>query len=740
MRKESALWVVISCCFIGACDGGSTPGPMATGDTVTGGGDAGGGDTADVGDARGGDTVDVGDAGGGDTVEPGDSNLLGDNMAGDDVAPGDSSIPGDGLAPGDQSACVEATRHCTDTNQVATCTGGQLVVTESCPFACEAGNCTDDVSCTPHALRCNDATVEVCSAAGSSWLFVMSCPATCEAGRCVDACVPATTRCRGDTLEVCDEEGTNWDDVSTCGYACSVGYCVEGALDLALDTSLDGDLYVDGPVIIRFGTTVTVPSGELNLHASSITVEAGATVVVEATTMGGPGRGGAAGVCTPMWIIGGSGGYGTAGANNSETIHPECAGVGQPYGSAEDAVVERGSQGGVSDAVRGGYGGGVLRFYADTIEIAGEVYVDGADGLPDGEQGSGAGSGGGALLMAPIVEVSGTISTQGGMAHGTCCGYPTSYTPAGDGRVKLLAQTLTLTGSTVGVLTQGLLPPTRIYSSTHPDPTYVYNDGAPWTTVSWERPFAPVLGYYWDINAVPGPANGVFVGVEQAQIALEDLSHGNNVFRVVSVDIDSTVGAIDNRFVIQINTTPPSLSSASHPNPGTWYDNNDVMVSWTAPGGEDSYRGYHYVIDHFGITAVGQDSIFVPADQLQVMLADLDPGIWAVHMTSEDLVGYRTRAARHLLFRVGVEPAVGAINGRVEDESTTALEGVRVTINRELFGVQTTGSPGGFNFQDIPVGSWELTVSKDGFASQAQTVTVAEGVGTNLVITLLGEP
>ena len=373
MRKESALWVVISCCFIGACDGGSTPGPMATGDTVTGGGDAGGGDTADVGDARGGDTVDVGDAGGGDTVEPGDSNLLGDNMAGDDVAPGDSSIPGDGLAPGDQSACVEATRHCTDTNQVATCTGGQLVVTESCPFACEAGNCTDDVSCTPHALRCNDATVEVCSAAGSSWLFVMSCPATCEAGRCVDACVPATTRCRGDTLEVCDEEGTNWDDVSTCGYACSVGYCVEGALDLALDTSLDGDLYVDGPVIIRFGTTVTVPSGELNLHASSITVEAGATVVVEATTMGGPGRGGAAGVCTPMWIIGGSGGYGTAGANNSETIHPECAGVGQPYGSAEDAVVERGSQGGVSDAVRGGYGGGVLRFYADTdrdVDIA----------------------------------------------------------------------------------------------------------------------------------------------------------------------------------------------------------------------------------------------------------------------------------------------------------------------------------------------------------------------------------
>src|SRR5207244_2039195 len=158
------------------------------------------------------------------------------------------------------------------------------------------------------------------------------------------------------------------------------------SLDVAMNTNLDGELFVDGPVRVRVGATLSSPSGNLTLHAQSIAIDQGASIVISPTGTTADGRGGNGTTCTYYdyfcrcllagYSAGGGGGYGTAGNAGAGN----CASSGGPTMLSDtDSEAVPGAQGGngANGGGLGGNGGGVLRLIAGQIAMAGQITANG---------------------------------------------------------------------------------------------------------------------------------------------------------------------------------------------------------------------------------------------------------------------------------------------------------------------------------------------------------------------------
>jgi hypothetical protein len=189
-----------------------------------------------------------------------------------------------------------------------------------------------------------------------------------------------------------------------------------------------------------------------------------------------------------------------------------------------------------------------------------------------------------------------------------------------------------------------------------------------------------------------------------------------------------------------VNTTPPAVTSTSHPSQTTWSGNPNALFKWTLPNADVNHAGYYYVLDHYGTTVPTKSATFLPVGQKQILLANLPDGIWGFHIVSVDQRGYLTKQAGHYKVRIGADPGSGGILGNVVDGNSAPISGATVTINRGLLNTgvadQTTPANGAYNFGSIPVGTWEVQVSKAGFATKTQTVTVNQGSSASLNFTL----
>ena len=263
-------------------------------------------------------------------------------------------------------------------------------------------------------------------AGGTSTLFLQTCANGCSNGLCTGACTPGTTRCNrsgsSEVLEKCDGTGATWQLAQTCTSFCDAGTltCATAAQNITADTTLDGVVVVDGAFVVYAGATVTSPTGNLTIYATSITVENGASIVVAATGTTPAGQGPAGTVNNTCSGSGRGGGYGSPGA-----VALACPGTGGPsFGSSTDDSVSPGSPGGPAESGGGcnpgapGQGGGFLSLIASSsINIAGQISANGAQGgssVCANWWGSGGGSGGGILLAADQLTVTGTISAAGG--------------------------------------------------------------------------------------------------------------------------------------------------------------------------------------------------------------------------------------------------------------------------------------------------------------------------------------
>jgi len=654
------------------------------------------------------------------------------------ACPADQTCMGAGAC----MACTDGAERCGSLGEVQSCVAGRWTLVEGCPFGCTAGVCDESVTCTAGGYRCRGANVEVCNSSGSAWLHLETCAVSCGGGLCTGACEPGATRCNGAMSETCNSGGTGWGAAESCTTFCAAGACALDGLEVGSNMNLDGEIHVRGAVVVRSGATVTASTGELTIHADSITIENGASISVAPTGESAAGRG-RDGRYSSRYYGGAGGGYGAAGARS-----PTSTG-GVAWGSTVDALVEAGSTGGdgldrsVPSPGTGGLGGGVLRLIAGTIEVAGQLTANGQNGSVGSSSGGGGGSGGGILVAGDQVTVSGTISAIGG--GGAAYGTYGDGANGGDGRVKILhGSFIDETGSTVtGTVTRGVLPPIALASGTHPDSGLIYNDGFPVVGMSWGRPFDPITGYYWQHDGssrVPTPATGAFVAGEIVSFPTEELREGTNYFLISSVTPTADVGTVAGAYVLQLNRTPPAVSSSSHSRSTTWSMNPDIFLSWVYPHDDLNYQGVYYVFDHYGDTVPTTADTFVSIDQKQALLSGIEDGIWVMHVVSVDTQGYLTREAGHYQVRVGADPGSGTVFGQVTDATTSMpISGATVSVNRGVFGDQSTNSTGNFNFSDVSDGTWELRVRAEGFAEATMTITVMDSMSTaaNLSLTPL---
>lgn len=646
--------------------------------------------------------------------------------------------------------CAMQASGCTDWGAAQDCAAGKTCQGTAC--ACyEAGG----PPCTPGATRCQGNDVQVCNDAGTAWLYSSTCSSTCCGGFCDPPCTPGATRCNGDTVEQCNSTGNGWTATQSCSTSCyaPTGQCEGTDITVDVPQNLDGNVALTGCLTVKSGATLTVPSGVLTVHAQCIVVEAGASIVVTptGTTPDGKGKDGSVRNCCGCEISGGGGGgYGLA-----STSSPGCnvSIAGPAFGSSTDSLISAGSPGGTgasqpvySYGGAGGKGGGVVRLYANSITIAGSIIVNGEDGYPAvcpygaSTGAGGGGSGGGVLLAADSVAVSGSISTAGG-APGNCpCLNTQAATAGARGRIKIFwGSSHSVTGTLTGTVTESVMPPLTVTSTTHPDPSLVYNDGAPSLDVSWSRPFATRLGYYYvlDANASHVPAGtDTFTSNESATFPATALVPGANYFHIITVDGASNLGTAETSLKIQINSQPPTISSSSHPE-GVWTANNNVLFSWTFPQPDASLQGAYYVMDHWADTMPTAADTFVPVSQKQLLMPGVADGIWVLHMLSVDTRGYLTKAADSYQVWVGADPGSGGMVGLVTDQNGQPVQGAAIVINRGLFS-QTTNSTGNYTFTlgSLPAGTWEARAEKAGYQDDVKNVVITAGQYINTPFTL----
>ena len=153
------------------------------------------------------------------------------------------------------------------------------------------------------------------------------------------------------------------------------------------------------------------------------------------------GGGGYYGVLYGRITAAAGGSYGTKGTE--ECCNPMQglpASAGDTYGDQELTTLYRGSGGGGGDlGSAGGRGGGIIKLVAPEINISGSISADGGSG---GKYFAGGGSGGSILLIGDNISISGNVSANGGQGGSFAGG---SGGNGGNGRIRI--NYITFTGN-----------------------------------------------------------------------------------------------------------------------------------------------------------------------------------------------------------------------------------------------------------------------------------------------------
>jgi hypothetical protein len=637
--------------------------------------------------------------------------------------------------------CTAGAQRCAaQSSAIETCdANGTWTATSLCPQACLNGACTAAATCTSGTVRCNGANVERCNSSGTAWLYNQTCSLACQGGLCTDVCTTGAKRCNGNAPETCT--GGTWSAAPACTNACFGGNCLDADLIVdGVERILEGDQRFTNSVIVRNGGSIKVgPTGQLRLKAKSVLIDAASNI-----NANGVGDGSAPFTPTQVYTYsyssyptsyaycrnaGGSyvSGYmyvtciGTQLPSNCDAgrVNP-CAGNSVPPNfSLDDLSQVEGYKSGTA------FGGGLVRLEAETLDLNGQITAN-ALTSPAG--------GGSILLAADTVKMSGALQATGPGAL--------------NGFIKVVhGATKNVTGSTTGALITSVMPPLDLVSGSHPDSTKWYNDGLGDLYLAWSKPFPTINGYYWKLSTSPSTlpsqaANqGTFLQAESYVVKAKDLVEGENYFHMVSVDSSANVGTVKATLMTNINATPPTVASQSHPSEGTWYQNPAVYLTWTNPQADSNFTGFYYVFDKYADTVPAVS----PANFItnrQVLLSNTPDGIWVFHIVNRDSRGAVTKAAEHFKVYVGVAPETENISGSVFDASNASapLAGVTIKINRGLFS-QSTTSTGTYTFNgSLYVGQWEVTASKTGYISQTKQVTLVKGSPLNQNFSLTRAP
>jgi len=218
---------------------------------------------------------------------------------------------------------------------------------------------------------------------------------------------------------------------------------------LELDGSSDilsAGTYTYYEVSLKNGATLTI-DGLVELEVSR-TFSVDSTSVVDGNGGGeGPDSGSGTGTSGSGGGAGGAG-YGGSGGTGGYDSGDTPGTAGSTYGSDSTEAIEQGSGGASSDLDDGANGGAGLAVWAEDIDVAGLITMNGE--TPTGGQGrnGGGGSGGGILLVGDIVDISGILEAMGGNGGSGSSSANDGGGAGGGGRIKVFYDTsLTVSGS-----------------------------------------------------------------------------------------------------------------------------------------------------------------------------------------------------------------------------------------------------------------------------------------------------
>jgi CarboxypepD_reg-like domain len=675
-----------------------------------------------------------------------------------------ANCPNNGICQGDAcvGSCTVGELQCNG-SLLEVCNATQQWQTQQiCAQTCDAATlaCSTDTACTPAQRRCNGDQVQVCNSTGTAWLTTQTCAVACSQGLCTGACTAGERRCNGNNPEECNAGGTAWTQEPACSTFCYQGDCAEPSLTIDADANaeLDGEHVYAGDVVIKNSSQVTVPSGVLIIRAKNVIIDATSSITVTPTgtdsrgkgTNGGASSCAATGCTATGQVGGGGGGYGAKGSNGSRQLSCYYYGTryctvthggGAKYGISDDEAVW-GAQGGNCDATPGGLGGGLLAIYAESITVAGSITADGEGGSSC----SGGGSGGAVVLRATnSLDFTGAVSVAGGQG-GTNAG-------AGANGVfkQMWGNAHDDNGTINGYKYASYVPPWDLSSATHPNPDRWYNDAFAAYEVAWSKPFTQSGGYYYVMNKtydfLPTPSNALYQTAETHQYDPTALTAGANYFHTTVVGPSFDPSTIQSRFRIQINSTPPTITSQSHASQTTWYANNSAFLQWTLPKTDENTSNFYWALDRYFDTIPTHASNTIPMNlsdpdsSKRILLPISADGLWFFHLISEDTMGYLTKTGARFRLQVGTDPGKGGVSGTVTDTTNGSfVTGVDITLNRGVHDA-TTNTSGAYAFTNNTVYAqdYEIRARKTGYLDNVKTVTVEAGATATVNFALTPE-
>jgi hypothetical protein len=606
----------------------------------------------------------------------------------------------------------------------------------SAPMACTSVRLSGGGTC---AARCDSTVITTCAASDGC------CPTGCDP-RSDNDCTSCNVCHAGEVgcspaglVRSCTYTGGCWvwnaGTACATGLSCSAGRCAAGSVTISTNTELCGDLYYTGDFIVQGGAVVSCATGDLTIHARTISVDPASSITVAATSTRPSGG-------SATYVTAG-GGYGTAGGAGTHPCYSSnSVSGGPPYGSPYNADVEPGGAGGSGSSP----GGGALRLYASaSVSLGGRLQATGVRN----------GSGGGILVASPQVEVlsTGRVAVAGGGGGGpggTCtyCYPPPNYNYAytcgtggagGFGRVKILYgdryTNMGMVDAPTPAYVAAALPPT-VTSTTHPDPARYYNDEFADFRVAWTTPFPGVMGYWYalsqDANFQLTPAVGTFTTDLAVTFPRSRFTTaGDWYFYIVSVDASARTSTVASRFRMRINTTTPTMTSSSHPVQTTWYPGTTVTATWALPAvtPTNSFSGtVWYRVDQSSSTPPGRAAegwtlatrpdLLLQRDYTGTLFRN---GAYYIHFAAEDTEGNLTRTSSAYRVQFGPEPARTTFFGYVNDAAGARVAGASVRL--EPYGLTaTTDATGYFIFRDIYALTYAMTVTRGAASLGSATI------------------
>jgi hypothetical protein len=547
-----------------------------------------------------------------------------------------------------------------------------------------AGGSGGGACSTPGATQCADLAVQECVA--GTWTNVEQCAQACAAGACTTttSCAAGSERCYLQTVERCNDAGSAWlnESLCACGASCRDGLCAGNCTPAAARCN-GGNREVCAADGTTWGQSMACPLGcsrgacvESNLTNNGVPMQLSGTHVYQdcvSVSLGGS-------IMVP--------------ANQTLDIWARCLMVT------------------ASSSITLGAGARLHVRALETVTIQGTV-TGGAEVMLQAGQ---------TLQQAGIVS-----STSTTLRADTLDLLAGSGTSASTAVAALYGGALDNEASFTG--TTSVMPPDALSSPSYPAGA-TWNLGADDLVVSWDRPFASVLGYYVLLgDAVPTAANGTFVQAESVRFPASALKAGANRVRVVAVNANSVIGTFPQDIIVNLNATPPLVSSDSHPSPQVWSTTSTVHLTWTDPVSLPigTWTSYRYIWDRRADT-VPTATTGTMTTQKQLVLPNQDQGVWFFHIVGVDCLGRTTPTAGHYQVEIGPDPGTGNVAGNITDATTGApLDKATIQINGGLLRAYS-GSTGDYTFANkIPAATfaYELQASAPGHAPMSVQLTVA---------------